>query len=117
MVEVETTLKPGDLLDRVREIEQEHGRVRLERWGSRTLDIDILTYGDLSGVHADIVLPREEVAENAYVLWPLAQVLGEQVHQPSGRTYAQLWNAYDKSRQRLQPVEFIWQGRQVSAHF
>ena len=43
VVEIETDLKPGELLDAVRKIEQDHGRIRLERWGSRTLDIDIIT--------------------------------------------------------------------------
>jgi len=118
VVVIDTSETLEDLARYLKRLEDLHGRIRQgQRFSGRTLDIDILTYGYLSGVHADIVLPREEVAENAYVLWPLAQVLGEQVHQPSGRTYAQLWNAYDKSRQRLQPVEFIWQGRQVSAHF
>ena len=70
VVEVETSLKPGDLLDRVREIEQEHGRVRLERWGSRTLDIDIITYGNLIKSGKRLELPHPRAYQRAFVLLP-----------------------------------------------
>ncbi|MES3007067.1 MAG: 2-amino-4-hydroxy-6-hydroxymethyldihydropteridine diphosphokinase [Pseudomonadota bacterium] len=96
-------------------LEDQHGRIRSEpRFSGRTLDIDILTFGDLCGVHAGIMLPREEVVENAHVLCPLAQLCGNCLHAPSGRTYAQLWDAYDTSRQQLWPVNFVWQGQQIS---
>ena len=74
VVEVETSLRPGDLLDRVREIEQEHGRVRLERWGSRTLDIDIITYGDEVVDSPDLVIPHPRAFQRAFVLVPWAQM-------------------------------------------
>ena len=44
VVHIQTTLKPKELLDQIHRIETEHGRIRLERWGSRTLDIDIITF-------------------------------------------------------------------------
>ena len=66
------SLKPGDLLDRVREIEQEHGRVRLERWGSRTLDIDIITYGTLIKAGKRLELPHPRAYQRAFVLVPWA---------------------------------------------
>ena len=47
VVQIMTTLKPKELLNEIRRIETENGRIRLERWGSRTLDIDIITYDDL----------------------------------------------------------------------
>ncbi len=112
-------IETGDSLEELARylkwLEDQHGRIRSEpRFSGRTLDIDILTYGDLCGVHAGIVLPREEVVENAHVLCPLAQLCGDTLHVPSGRTYAELWDAYDKSSQPLWPVNFQWQGRQVS---
>lgn len=72
VVEIETTLKPGELLDLVRQIEQSHGRVRLERWGSRTLDIDIITYGQLIKVGKRLTLPHPRAFERAFVLVPWA---------------------------------------------
>ena len=72
VVEIETTLKPGDLLARVRVIEQEHGRVRLERWGSRTLDIDIITYGTLIKAGKRLELPHPRAYQRAFVLVPWA---------------------------------------------
>ncbi|MEY4348800.1 MAG: hypothetical protein RL719_97 [Actinomycetota bacterium] len=72
VVEIETDLKPGDLLDAVRKIEQEHGRIRLERWGSRTLDIDIITYGNLIKSGRRLELPHPRAFQRSFVLVPWA---------------------------------------------
>ncbi len=72
VVEIETTLKPGALLDLVRSIESDHGRVRLERWGSRTLDIDIITYGTTIKDGKRLTLPHPRAFERAFVLVPWA---------------------------------------------
>ena len=72
VVEIETTVKPGDLLDAVRKIEQDHGRIRLERWGSRTLDIDIITYGNVIKAGKRLTLPHPRAFERAFVLVPWA---------------------------------------------
>lgn len=106
---IDTNEKLEDLALFLKRLEDQHGRARQEpRFSGRTLDIDILTYGDLHGVFAGIDLPREEIVENAYVLWPMSQVLGAHVHAPTGKTYAQLWAEYDKGRQKLWPVPFAW---------
>ncbi len=70
VVEIETELKPGALLDVVRGIERAHGRVRLERWGSRTLDIDIITYGLLIKDGKRLTLPHPRAFERAFVTVP-----------------------------------------------
>lgn len=109
VVLIDTTEKLEDLALFLKRLEDQHGRSRQgPRFSGRTLDIDILTYGDLHGMFAGITLPREEIVENAYVLWPMSQVLGEAVHAPTGKTYAQLWAEYDKDRQKLWPVPFAW---------
>lgn len=109
VVLIDTTEKLEDLALFLKRLEDQHGRSRQgPRFSGRTLDIDILTYGDLHGTFAGITLPREEIVENAYVLWPMSQVLGEAVHAPTGKTYAQLWAEYDKDRQKLWPVPFAW---------
>lgn len=116
VVAVETDRPLAAISASIKRLETQHGRVRGgTRFSGRTLDIDILTYGNHVGTHNGIVLPRPEITENAYVLWPMSQVCGECVDPHSGQSYAMLWQQYDKSRQRLWPVDFEWQGRLVSS--
>jgi 2-amino-4-hydroxy-6-hydroxymethyldihydropteridine diphosphokinase len=72
VIEIETSLKPGVLLTKVREIETKHGRVRLERWGSRTLDIDIITYGSVIKDGKRLTLPHPRAYSRAFVMVPWA---------------------------------------------
>lgn len=72
VIEIETSLKPGNLLTEVRKIETAHGRVRLERWGSRTLDIDIITYGSLIKDGKRLTIPHPRAYERAFVVVPWA---------------------------------------------
>ncbi len=72
VIEIETTLKPGNLLTEVRKIETAHGRVRLERWGSRTLDIDIITYGSLIKDGKRLTIPHPRAYQRAFVVVPWA---------------------------------------------
>ena len=74
VVEVATKLKPGELLDAMRKIESDHGRVRLERWGSRTLDIDIITYGSEIKDGKRLTLPHPRAFARAFVVVPWAQM-------------------------------------------
>jgi 2-amino-4-hydroxy-6-hydroxymethyldihydropteridine diphosphokinase len=70
--EVETSLPPRALLGLCLALERAEGRERLERWGPRTLDIDILTYGDAAIDEPDLTVPHPRMAERAFVLVPLA---------------------------------------------
>lgn len=74
VVQIQTTLKPKELLAEIRRIESEHGRVRLERWGSRTLDIDIITYGDVLKVGKELTIPHPRAFERSFVLVPWAML-------------------------------------------
>lgn len=89
VVEVETTLSPEMLLARCREIEDALGRVRRERWGPRTIDIDILLYGDLVIETSDLVVPHAELRRRAFVLVPLAEV-APALRLPTGETVQDL---------------------------
>jgi 2-amino-4-hydroxy-6-hydroxymethyldihydropteridine diphosphokinase len=71
---VETTLPARALLALCLEIERNLGRVRAERWGPRTLDIDLLTYGDSTIDEPDLKAPHPRIAERAFVLAPLAEI-------------------------------------------
>lgn len=92
---------------RLRAIEDAHGRVRGgDRFGPRTLDIDLLVYGDLVRREAD--LPRDDIRRHAFVLGPLAEVAPDELHPVLGRSYAALWAAFDQSLQPLRRVDFEW---------
>jgi 2-amino-4-hydroxy-6-hydroxymethyldihydropteridine diphosphokinase len=80
-IAVETALKPLDLLECTQAVELRLGRDRLveKRWGPRTADIDILSYGDVSMKNADLTLPHPLLFERAFVLVPLAEIAGERV--------------------------------------
>jgi 2-amino-4-hydroxy-6-hydroxymethyldihydropteridine diphosphokinase len=72
---VTTTLEPELLLDELQKIESRHGRVRELRWASRTLDIDIVQFGDLKQGTERLTLPHPEAANRNFVLtpWSLAE--------------------------------------------
>jgi 2-amino-4-hydroxy-6-hydroxymethyldihydropteridine diphosphokinase len=70
VLKVDTKLKPKKLLREVRRIESELGRVRIERWGSRTIDIDIVTYGDVIKSKKKLELPHPRAFNRAFVLVP-----------------------------------------------
>jgi 2-amino-4-hydroxy-6-hydroxymethyldihydropteridine diphosphokinase len=67
---VSTTLSPAELIARLNEIEASHGRVREVRWGDRTLDIDIVTFGDLIQDDPSLTLPHPRASERSFVLVP-----------------------------------------------
>ncbi len=66
--------EPGELLDAVNSIERRHGRVRAERWGDRTLDIDIIAIDDLELDDPRLVLPHPRAGERDFVLAPWLQI-------------------------------------------
>ncbi|MGO3090356.1 MAG: 2-amino-4-hydroxy-6-hydroxymethyldihydropteridine diphosphokinase [Galactobacter sp.] len=70
VIEVSTTLAPHALLEAAHTVEQAFHRERIVRWGPRTLDIDIMTYGSLTSDDPDLTLPHPRAAERAFVLIP-----------------------------------------------
>jgi len=88
-------------------LEETLGRLRqAEKFSSRTLDIDILTYDDWVGVHEGIQLPRAEMVEQAYVLLPVAELVPNWRHPQSQESYHDLWQNFAGDR-RL--VKADWQ--------
>jgi 2-amino-4-hydroxy-6-hydroxymethyldihydropteridine diphosphokinase len=74
VIVVHTTLTPHDLLAAVNAIEDDHGRVRVERWGDRTLDIDIITYGTAVINDDRLTLPHPEAWQRDFVLAPWLEI-------------------------------------------
>ena len=115
IVAFETKISLGTLISTVKKIEDHCGRDRSQpRFSGRTLDIDVLIYGDKLGIYSGIELPRPEITENAFVLWPLSQLSEKRKHPGLKQSYKQLWQDYDKTSQNLWPIDFIWHGRKIS---
>jgi len=74
VVALETTLGPYQLLDLIHEIEIKNGRQRITRWGPRTLDLDILLFGDLEQHDPDLTIPHPRLRERRFVLEPLLEI-------------------------------------------
>lgn len=74
VAELFTTLEPHALLARLQRIENDQGRVRTERWGARTLDLDLLLYGDRSIDTPTLQVPHPRLRERNFVLYPLHDI-------------------------------------------
>lgn len=91
-VAFDTEAEPRQIVTALREIERRCGRERGgERLSPRTMDLDLLLVGDRVMRDEGIVLPREEISSQAFILCPLAEIAGEYRHPLSGDTLAAMW--------------------------
>jgi 2-amino-4-hydroxy-6-hydroxymethyldihydropteridine diphosphokinase len=74
MALLETALDPHELLEALQEIERRHGRKRSERWGSRTLDLDIVRFGDRHVSDPDLIIPHPELCNRDFWRRELAEL-------------------------------------------
>ena len=113
VVAVETELSVAELDAWCKSVEKQNGHDHgSPKYSPRTLDIDILLYGDLVGVVDGVELPRGEIVQNAFVLWPLAELIPDRLHPALKLSYSELWQRYDQA-QSLWPVSFTWQGQEL----
>jgi len=80
VVEVVTDLSAMQLLTLCLQLEQEAGRQRLEHWGPRTLDLDLLLFGQLVYASDNLIVPHPRLHQRRFVLQPLCTLIGEQLH-------------------------------------
>ena len=98
---IEVTLKPDHLLKTLLKIEDQFGRVRKERWGARTLDLDLILYGDLILNTPNLIIPHPHMNERAFVLIPLAEIAPNMIEPKSGLTIIELLEKVDTSGVQL----------------
>ncbi len=87
---LDTELAPAALLAQMQAIERAQGRLRTVRWGPRTLDLDLLLYGDRRIETPHLQVPHPGLAERDFVLYPLAEIAGEGLLLPDGTDLATL---------------------------
>lgn len=90
-----TTLMPEVLMQTLLEVEARFGRVRREKWGARTLDLDLLLYDDLILNQPHLQLPHPRMVDRAFVLIPLAEIAPNWVEPVSQQTIAMLASKVD----------------------
>lgn len=101
----DTRESPEQVQGALRDIEAAHGRERGgPRFGPRTLDLDLLLYGDLVRHGDGFDLPRDEIMRYAFVLGPLAELAPQARHPENGRTFGELWAEFGVQRRDLTPV-------------
>ncbi|MCW7555721.1 2-amino-4-hydroxy-6-hydroxymethyldihydropteridine diphosphokinase [Endozoicomonas gorgoniicola] len=107
VVEIDTTLQPTELLDAMQTIENNHGRVRSVRWGPRTLDLDILLYGNETIESERLTVPHYQMHVRNFVLCPLHDI-APSLSMPDGRTVEALLQTTGKDGLKVIADQYPW---------
>ncbi len=100
--EVGTGLEPGQLLKSLQEIESRLGRRREELWGPRTIDLDILYYGDRTVKEPGLVIPHPRAHQRAFVLEPLSELEPDLADPVTGMTVKEMLGRLDRGGQGVE---------------
>ncbi|RAW01896.1 2-amino-4-hydroxy-6-hydroxymethyldihydropteridine diphosphokinase [Pseudochryseolinea flava] len=104
VIEVETNLTPGALLEKTHSIEKSLGRIRTGKWGARIIDIDILLYREVELKTAHLVIPHPELPNRKFVLIPFAEIAADHVHPTAHKKISEL---LDTCTDQLAVTKFI----------
>ena len=108
VVELQTGETPQAIHDRIERIHELAGRVRTtDAYIARTLDIDLLLYGDLVLTDGDVRVPRADVLDYSFVLRPLAELVPDLCHPVTGKTMREHWESFDAASHPLEAVDVI----------
>lgn len=106
VVGFETALSLKDLVDELRRIETLCGRARdAPKWAPRSMDLDILLYGDLVTVTPEATLPRPDLLHRPYMLGPLADIAASVQHPLVHRTIGELWSDFDRNAHAMTSID------------
>jgi 2-amino-4-hydroxy-6-hydroxymethyldihydropteridine diphosphokinase len=109
VVGFDSDLEVKAVAKQLRQIELDNGRTRDSRkFAARTLDLDLILYGDQIVNDGRLQIPRDEIERYAFVLEPLAACAPEMKHPVSRISYAELWERFDKTELRQQRVTPSW---------
>lgn len=98
VVGLETTQSIPEFVDSLHRIEAAQGRSRdVKKFSSRTLDMDLLLYGNDTYESGTITIPRDEITRYAFVLQPLAELIPDYMHPTEKQTISALWANFDKN--------------------
>ncbi len=98
-----------EVAKQLRQIELDNGRTRsCTKFSARTLDLDLILYGDLIINEEGLQIPRDEIERYAFVLEPLAEIAPTLKHPISQLTYAELWEKFDKTDVRQKRIDSSW---------
>ena len=104
---IKSSLAASELLERLLAIENTLGRVRKERWGPRTIDLDILFYGDQIIDEVDLLVPHPELGKRLFVLEPLHEIASTWLHPRFGGTISELLHKYQLSNPEEVPCRIV----------
>ncbi|MDP1666364.1 MAG: 2-amino-4-hydroxy-6-hydroxymethyldihydropteridine diphosphokinase [Methylobacter sp.] len=109
VVGFDSDLEVKAVAKQLRQIELDNGRTRDSRkFAARTLDLDLILYGDLIVNDGRLQIPRDEIEHYAFVLEPLAEIASSLQHPVSHISYAELWDQFDKTDLRQKRVTPSW---------
>jgi 2-amino-4-hydroxy-6-hydroxymethyldihydropteridine diphosphokinase len=99
VIQAHTKLKPFDLMDKIRKIEDQLGRIRnSKQYVSRTIDIDILLYSNLVMNKHGLIIPHPLIQDRRFVLVPLCEIAHKMIHPVIGKSFDQLLEECDDKR-------------------
>jgi 2-amino-4-hydroxy-6-hydroxymethyldihydropteridine diphosphokinase len=112
VVAFDTADEVGSVIERLHEAESLCGRPRqAPKWAPRSMDLDILLFGDTVCDRPGLVLPRPDLVRRAYMLGPAAELAPGVIHPTLGATLAELWQGFEQASHPLQVVDIGWRAR------